>query len=201
MARNRENRRIFGQQIAQPVSQLVYVNRASTFVACLRLLQALYGIRRSSLLWLREFCHGLSQLGLQPVPGDECLFANSWLLVFFYVDDITTFYRWSDGTRFLAFRTALLTGYEMRDLGDLKWFLGIRILRDRALRKLWLCQDSYVSKIASSFHLDRLTQHPDAPMIIDDLQAHSEKATNQQIYSYQRKVSSLLYATRLPGQT
>ncbi|KAH7112782.1 hypothetical protein B0J13DRAFT_575355 [Dactylonectria estremocensis] len=31
----------------------------------------------------------------------------------------------------------------MQDLGDLQWFLGIRVIRDRPGSKLWLCQDSY----------------------------------------------------------
>jgi hypothetical protein len=32
----------------------------------------------------------------------------------------------------------------MKDLGELKWFLGVRVVRDRPNRKLWLCQDSYI---------------------------------------------------------
>jgi len=46
-----------------------------------------------------------------------------------------------------------LMKYEMRDLGELSWFLGIRVIRDRSQKKLWLCQDSYIKKIAATFHL------------------------------------------------
>jgi hypothetical protein len=41
----------------------------------------------------------------------------------------------------------------MRDLGELFWFLGIRVIRDRVQKKSLLCQDSYIKKIATTFHL------------------------------------------------
>ena len=54
----------------------------------LRLHHALYGLRRSPLLWYKDLTNTLENLGLMPVLGVNCLFANEWLLVFFYVDDI-----------------------------------------------------------------------------------------------------------------
>ena len=44
--------------------------------------------------------------------------------------------------------------YEMRDMGPLNWFIGIRVIRDRHQRKIWLCQDSYIEKITKTFHLE-----------------------------------------------
>jgi hypothetical protein len=86
--------------------------------------------------------------------------------------------------------------YEMRDLGELSWFLGIRVIRDRVQRKLWLCQDSYIRKIATTFHLtDR--KPPATPLAIEELTPNTERATAQEIYLYQRKVGSLLYATTI----
>ena len=49
------------------------------------------------------------------------------------------------------FKQMLMNRYEMHDLGELSWFLGIRILRDRAARKLWLCQDAYFDKVAERY--------------------------------------------------
>jgi hypothetical protein len=84
--------------------------------------------------------------------------------------------------------------YEMRDLGELPWFLGIRVIRDREKRKLWLCQD--IRKIATTFHLtDR--KPPDTPLATEELTPNTEQATAQEIYLYQRKVGSLLYATTI----
>lgn len=36
--------------------------------------------------------------------------------------------------------------FPMRDMGELKWFLEIRIIWDRTQRKLWMFQDSYIKK-------------------------------------------------------
>ena len=43
---------------------------------CLLLLRALYGLRRSPLLWLKEFSRTLQELSLQEVPGEPCLYTN-----------------------------------------------------------------------------------------------------------------------------
>jgi hypothetical protein len=43
--------------------------------------------------------------------------------------------------------------FKLRDIGDLKWFLGIRVLRDRVYYKIWLCQDLYILKVAWTFNL------------------------------------------------
>jgi hypothetical protein len=84
----------------------------------------------------------------------------------------------------------------MRDLGELSWFLGIQVIRDRMQKKLWLCQDSYIKKIATTFHLtDR--KPPATPLATEKLTLNIEQATAQEIYLYQRKVGSLLYATTI----
>lgn len=161
---------------------------------CLLLRRALYGLRRSPLLWLNEFSTTLTSLGLTAVNGESCLFHNDWLIVFFYVDDIVAACRTEDLPKLQLFKEQLTMKYEIKNLGELTWFLGIRVLRDRPQRKLWLCQDSYIDKIASTFHLkDFRPVH--TPMSTEDLMSNPEQASEQQVYVYQRKVGSLLYAT------
>jgi hypothetical protein len=45
--------------------------------SCLLLLRALYGLRRSPLLWLQEFSATLRELGLREIAEEPCLFVNS----------------------------------------------------------------------------------------------------------------------------
>jgi hypothetical protein len=164
---------------------------------CLKLLRALYGLRQFPKLWLKEFTKTLLELGFCQVPGSECLLMSDHLLLFFYVDDIVELYCRSAEAKFRAFRAALLARYEMRELGDLKWFLNIQVKRDLSELKLWLCQDSYISNIASSFHLDALSRYPDTPMATDKLRPYDGTVSKQEIYAYQRWVGSLLYATTI----
>ena len=118
------------------------------------LLQALYGLRRSPLLWQQLLTEALTTLGLQPVPDEPCIMINDWLIVFFFVDDIIYVYRAIDEPRADDFRTKLMQRFEIRDLGEATWFLGMKITRNRPQRKLWISLESYFEKIATKFHFD-----------------------------------------------
>ncbi|RYO95097.1 hypothetical protein DL766_009876 [Monosporascus sp. MC13-8B] len=54
------------------------------------------------------------------------------------------------------FLEKLMQRFHINDLGELQWFLGMRILRDRAARKLWLSQDTYWEKLYTRFELSKL---------------------------------------------
>ena len=105
---------------------------------CWLLLRALYGLKQSPLLRYKELTAALEELGLYAVPGINCLFTNSFLTLFFFVDDIVTLYIKRDLSRLVKFEAALFKRFKMRSLGDLEWFLGIRVTRDRDERKIWL---------------------------------------------------------------
>ncbi|KAK2672850.1 hypothetical protein RAB80_010393 [Fusarium oxysporum f. sp. vasinfectum] len=59
----------------------------------LKLIRALYGLRRSPLLWQKDLSNTFKQLGLELCPEDPCVFNNTWLTAFFFVDDIVFLYR------------------------------------------------------------------------------------------------------------
>ena len=61
---------------------------------------------------------------------------NDWLIVFFFVDDIIYVYRAIDESCTDEFRTKLMQRFEIRDLGETTWFLGMKITRNRPQRKL-----------------------------------------------------------------
>ena len=99
---------------------------------------------------------------------------------------------WAD-----AFIAGLKGLYEMNDLGELQWFLGIRILRDRASRKLWLYQDSYIEEIAAAYHLPAGQKAPATPLPTEELTKYEGTATPESIHLYQRKVGSAQYAATI----
>ena len=67
---------------------------------------------------------------MQEVLGEPCLFTNDWLIVFFYVDDIVTLCRKEHLPQLETFEKDLMAQYEIRSLGELNWFLGIRVIWD-----------------------------------------------------------------------
>ena len=163
---------------------------------CLRLLKPLYGLRRSPRMWYREISGALREFGLTCVQEDMCVFTNQRLVVIFFVDDILPMFHPQNRHKYEEFKEAFGRKYQMRDMGELKWFLGIRVERDQERRKLWLCQDSYIEKIAHRFHLED-RKPPNTPMSTEALVKNEGQATPQEIYLYQQKVGSLLYATTI----
>jgi hypothetical protein len=47
------------------------------------------------------------------------------MILFFFVDDITMLCHRSDLPKLYQFRHNLMDRYEMKDLGEISWFLGI----------------------------------------------------------------------------
>lgn len=60
------------------------------------------------------------------------------MLLFSFVDEIAVLRDRQQIKQVDKFRTKLFNVYKMRYLGELDWFLGIRITRDRNTRRLWL---------------------------------------------------------------
>ena len=105
----------------------------------------------------------------------------------------------------------------MSTLGELKWFLGIHVLRDRSRRLLWLTQEAYIEKIAKQYEIDLNGRLPDTPMAESELlpttyprsirptlkSSHEglsvrpsplPKVAGYSTMLYQRKMGSMLYA-------
>jgi hypothetical protein len=64
------------------------------------------------------------------------LFLNDKLIIFFYMDDIIVLFYPFNIFTYYEFREKLLNAYKIREMGELKWFFSIRIIRDRILRKI-----------------------------------------------------------------
>jgi hypothetical protein len=164
----------------------------------LQLNKALYGLQQSPLLWYREFTTTITKLfGLYPVPGVNCLFTNDWLTLLFYVDDILLIYSKYHSSKASKVEATLLNTYEFRVLGDIQYFLGIRVLRDRSIRKLWLTQDAYIDKITTKFNITTPAsgRYPQTPLPNIKFKLNDHQATPSEIYGYQQRVGSFNFAS------
>jgi hypothetical protein len=123
----------------------------------LRLRKALYGLRRSPLLWQTDLTNTLKELGFKEVPQEPCVMLRGSVIVFFYVDDIVFCYPKGVEADAKAAVAGLRQKYTMSVLGELKWFLGIHVLRDRAKRFLWLSQEAYIDRWQGTRHADDRT--------------------------------------------
>jgi hypothetical protein len=160
---------------------------------CLRLKRALYGLRKSPRLWLKHFGASLSKLTLWSLPGQPCVYTNyDGIVIFFYVDDICCLYRADQASNMDKILTDLMKLYEFHMLGEITWFLGIRIIRDRQAKKIWLCQDAYIEKIAKEYECDQ-SRRVDSPLSTTELKENEQISSEEAKHEYARRVGSILF--------
>jgi hypothetical protein len=120
---------------------------------CIEVLKAIYGLRDSLLLWYKELSGALESMGLISSKEEPCLFylPNRKICIFFYMNDILCLYYRNNTSDANEIIRAFKTKYEIKDERDVKWFLGIRIIRNKEARKVSLLHDAYIKKIAAKF--------------------------------------------------
>ncbi len=169
-------------------------NEFSRFDHCWKLNKTLYELKQVSILWYRNLITILKDLKLQSVSEINCLFVNDWLILFFYVDDIMTICMRENANRMRFFEKSLMKRFEMRVLSELKWFLEIRIIRDRVNRKIWLCQNSYINKIVTKFHLKEMKCSKISLANLSRINEIAANSNSQRIYVFQQRMKSLNFA-------
>ena len=160
-----------------------------------KLLHPLYGLPRSPYLWFAELSGTLKSLGFRPILESQCILTNGRVIVFFYVDDIVVLNRKEHRKEADEVITLLKEKYEFRNMGDLQWFLGIRVTRDGANRRVYLTQDAHMDKIVKEYKLGN-GPHVTTPLSMDSASAYRPykgTASEQEIKSYQRRVGSVIY--------
>jgi hypothetical protein len=164
------------------------------FGSLLLLCRALYGLKEAPLLWYQDLAKTLQDLSLKQIPNTPCLFANDELIVFFYVDDIVVLVHPSKLDIHKEFENKLFSRYELRSMGQLNWFLGIRVVRDMPQRSTWLIQDAFIDKAATKYNLmEGATTLPDFPMTDTKLELYTGTVDEALKKRYQQLVGSMAY--------
>jgi hypothetical protein len=91
--------------------------------------------------------------------------------------------------------------YNVKTMGDLTWFLGIRIVRDRVLHKTWLVQDAFIDKVCARFGIEAVGRSPDVPLTENWLPQSTEEPDAARTKLYQQLVGSLAYIAVWVGLT
>jgi hypothetical protein len=163
-----------------------------------RVIRALYGQRKSPLLWLRTLTAKCLELGLKPIPGEPCLFTDgNGILMFFYVDDVIFAYRVDRQQAADELITRLNTMFEFRDLGEIKHFLGIRVIiqdENDGDRAVYLVQDAYVDKLMKEYEISGKFGKFQTPLPSPSTLAKYDGEIDQQrMHEYRQKVGSICY--------
>ena len=118
--------------------------------------KSLYGLKQSPRQWYKRFDSYMIRIGYKRCEYDCCVYVkrlddDSFVFLLLYVDDMLIAAKSMSEVNKL--KTLLNKEFDMKDLGSAKKILGMEIRRDRASRRLWLSQCSYVEKVLDRFSM------------------------------------------------
>ncbi|XP_057993063.1 uncharacterized mitochondrial protein AtMg00810-like, partial [Hevea brasiliensis] len=128
----------------------VYMEQPPGFIAqgelgkVCRLRKSLYGLKQSPRAWFGRFSEAIQEFGMQKSKCDHLVFYRQsevgLILLVVYVDDIVI--TGSDSAGISSLKTFLQTQFQTKDLGLLKYFLGIEVMRSK--KGIFLSQRKYI---------------------------------------------------------
>lgn len=121
-------------------------------VVC-KLHKSLYGLKQASRQWYTKFSSTLLRIGFVQSNADSSLFirtrGNVFIALLVFVDDVVIATNNKDEVAYL--KIFLNSQFKLKDLGDLKYFLGIEVARSR--RGIYICQRNYAIQILTEVGL------------------------------------------------
>ncbi|XPS72906.1 hypothetical protein M3J07_005050 [Ascochyta lentis] len=160
-----------------------------------KLNKALYGLKQASRQWQLFLTKILENIGFQSLRIDTSIFIHKTkpILLATHVDDILVFAKDITLVNNLYNELVTTSKLEVTNLGEIKEFLGVEIIRDRSKKSLVITQRNFISKLLSRFN--KLNNKPkDLPLPIGTkLSKNLEESTVKT--EYQQQIGSLIYLT------
>ena len=167
-----------------------------------KLHKSLYGLKISPKKWNDMFTQVIENLGFESHYLDPCLFIKSnsrgQIFVLLYVDDILIM---GNDEREIKYNINKLSeAFTIKNLGQPKEFLGIKINRDENSQRLVLRQRKFITNMLNKFGFENT--HPISTPMITSRAANRERKTREEDKEsltmvpnrvYREVVGSLLY--------
>ncbi|KAK2448739.1 putative mitochondrial protein [Trifolium repens] len=159
-----------------------------------RLRKSLYGLRQASRNWYSKLSQALVRYGFQECEADHSLFTYScesvFIAVLIYVDDLIV--TGNDAKSCAKFKHYLSECFHMKDLGGLKYFLGLELVRGPS--GLFMCQRKYTLDILNECGMlackpASLPLPPNHKLALDSSPLYEDPS------QYRRLVGRLIYLT------
>ncbi|KAE8697713.1 hypothetical protein F3Y22_tig00110610pilonHSYRG00140 [Hibiscus syriacus] len=157
-----------------------------------KLQRALYGLRQAPRNWHAKLRANLVQIGFVASRADPSLFISRRddgdIYVLVYVDDIVITGQSSNSIQDVV--QLLSARFSLKDLGSLKFFLGIEVLRSRS--SIVLCQKKFVLELLTKTVMKGAAACS-TPMILASKLSADEGKLLTDATEYRSIVGSLLY--------
>jgi hypothetical protein len=159
-----------------------------------RLIKSLYVLKQASQQWISKFFAALVELGFIQSKADYSLFirlkGSSYIALLVYVDDVAIVS--NDPKTVFDFIVLLNNKFRLKDLGPLKYFLGLEIAR--STKRISVCQRKQAIEILEDSSL--LASKPISFPVEKNLKLSKDEDTLlSDSTSCRRLVGRLLYLT------
>ena len=134
-----------------------------------RLRKSIYGLKQASRKWYLKFDETIRKFGFKENDEDNCIYAKfksrKFIFLIMYLDDILL--ASSDVSLLLETKKFLSSNFNMKDLSEASFVLGIEIHRDRRKGVLGLSQKAYLEKVLRKYGMYACKPSP-APIVKGD---------------------------------
>jgi hypothetical protein len=114
-----------------------------------KLKKSIYGLKQVSRQWYIKFDEIIRSFGFSENKVDNCIFirfkGKDFTIIVLYVDDILL--ASNDKNMLYKTKSFLSSNFDMKDLGDASYVLGIEIHRDWTKDVFGLSQRSYIDRV------------------------------------------------------
>lgn len=121
-----------------------------------KLNRSLYGLKQASRAWNERFHNYVTQLHFKRTNADYCLYvketAGCYFYLLLYVDDLVLMC--TDLGEIKKIKAQFASEFDMVDMCEMKYFLGIKIERDIEKRVMKLSQKHYLLNVLKRFGMD-----------------------------------------------
>lgn len=168
-------------------------------VCCL--CKAIYGLKQAGRTWFLTLRACLEDLGFVcRESGDVSIFVSrqrggALIILVVYVDDLTLM--GNDLTLIQQTKEALKERFKLKDLGELKHYLGIRVTRDRGSKLIYLDQERYIKDILCRFGFNNSNPAPTplgTDLVLEKNPEDSDHCPADRLRHYRSLLGSLMYA-------
>lgn len=157
-----------------------------------KLNKALYGLKQSPRAWFGRFSKFMRKIGYKQSDADHTLFVKSYgdkvTALIVYVDDMVV--TGNDPDEINTLQGLLSREFELKDLGDLRYFLGIEVARSK--HGIVMCQRKYVLDLLAETGMLEC-QPIDTPIEVNHKLTESTGQVPTNRERYQKLVGKLIY--------
>ena len=166
-----------------------------------KLQRSIYGLKQASRSWNIRFDQAIKSFGFIQNIDEPCVYKKiqekSVTFLILYVDDILLI--GNDIGVLTTIKSWLAKQFDMKDLGETSYILGIKLLRDRKNKTLALSQAVYIDKILARFSMENsktglLPFRHGITFSKDQSPKTSEEIERMRRVPYATAVGSLMYA-------